>query len=274
MTSRRHAFTLIELLVVIAIIAILAAILFPVFAQARAKARQTSCLSNMKQIGTSIMMYAQDYDEMIPGYRFAYPNPFAADARVGANAKASTFTNQILQPYIKNDQIWRCQSNPQSWVNIDAAGAMGNAGSGFQSYGGQNSYALNNYVFKSNAGFALAGMEAPADTVAIIDGRYYNALPRYACALRADPTGTAFVTTGTSYPNYWKNLGNSYWGFSDLPNPSDAQAMELGKNRHNGVLNIMWLDGHAKALPYNKAANISNLAADILLWDPYKQGCN
>src|SRR5579871_4069268 len=70
--STRHAtpnsgFTLIELLVVIAIIAILAAILFPVFVQARAKARQTACLSNMKQIGTGLYLYTQDYDEVLPG---------------------------------------------------------------------------------------------------------------------------------------------------------------------------------------------------------------
>src|SRR5215203_5649261 len=64
---KRRGFTLIELLVVIAIIAILAAILFPVFAQARAKARQAACLSNMKQLGTGLTMYCQDYDEIVPG---------------------------------------------------------------------------------------------------------------------------------------------------------------------------------------------------------------
>src|SRR5207249_1695804 len=70
---KKHAFTLIELLVVIAIIAILAAILFPVFAQARAKARQATCLSNLKQLGTAFMMYAQDYDETYPMCNYQAP---------------------------------------------------------------------------------------------------------------------------------------------------------------------------------------------------------
>src|SRR5689334_23678413 len=68
----RYGFTLIELLVVIAIIAILAAILFPVFAQAREKARTISCLNNAKQMGTALMMYHQDYDEILPPWSLYY----------------------------------------------------------------------------------------------------------------------------------------------------------------------------------------------------------
>ncbi len=95
---RRAGFTLIELLVVIAIIAILAAILFPVFARAREKARQTSCLNNVKQLMLSVMMYAQDYDEiLIPG---AIP--------YGPSGWVNWTT--VLEPYLKNGQILVCPS--------------------------------------------------------------------------------------------------------------------------------------------------------------------
>src|SRR5215203_5217128 len=101
----RKAFTLIELLVVIAIIAILAAILFPVFAQAREKARQTSCLSNTKQIGLGLMMYVQDYDETYPMNMY-----------LGQNADSSpcVLLSQVaVAPYIKNMDIYRCPSDPK-----------------------------------------------------------------------------------------------------------------------------------------------------------------
>jgi prepilin-type N-terminal cleavage/methylation domain-containing protein/prepilin-type processing-associated H-X9-DG protein len=107
MRSRpQPGFTLIELLVVIAIIAILAAILFPVFAQAREKARQTACLANQRQIGTALALYVQDYDEMTPSARTygawwtkldpkGWPPPFARDQ---------------LMPYVKNEEVWYCPS--------------------------------------------------------------------------------------------------------------------------------------------------------------------
>ena len=95
----KKAFTLIELLVVIAIIAILASILFPVFAQAREKARQTSCLSNARQIGMAVRMYSDDYD----GFS---PMSYHAEGNSGNFA----WTNQ-LQTYIKNRQIYKCHSD-------------------------------------------------------------------------------------------------------------------------------------------------------------------
>jgi prepilin-type N-terminal cleavage/methylation domain-containing protein len=100
----RNAFTLIELLVVIAIIAILAAILFPVFAQAREKARQTACLSNMKQIGLGLTMYAQDYDEVLPPANDDVTN-FAAPT------SKPNFLGSLI-PYIKSKPIFVCPSTP------------------------------------------------------------------------------------------------------------------------------------------------------------------
>src|SRR5579862_3494570 len=104
----QHAFSLIELLVVIAIIAILAAILFPVFAQAREKARQATCSSNQRNISTAILMYAQDYDEGLPlaAYGTSDGNYFA--------------WIDLLDPYLKNKQVWLC---PSSMVHpADASG--------------------------------------------------------------------------------------------------------------------------------------------------------
>jgi len=103
MRKHVHAFTLIELLVVIAIIAILAAILFPVFAQAREKARAISCVSNMKQINLAMLMYAQDYDETLPINR-----------RFGFDTELYYYTwRWAVQPYIKNEGVWLCPSAPR-----------------------------------------------------------------------------------------------------------------------------------------------------------------
>ena len=115
-----RAFTLIELLVVIAIIAILAAILFPVFAQAREKARQTSCLANEKQIGLGIMQYVQDYDETYPT-AYQYKNNNWAAGTNGSAAGGYTHWTYYILPYVKNDQIYQCPSdkNPNGGLPPD-----------------------------------------------------------------------------------------------------------------------------------------------------------
>lgn len=106
--KKNKGFTLIELLVVIAIIAILAAILFPVFAKAREKARQTACLSNMKQIGLGLMSYITDYDETYP---LSYYYPF------GTSGSSGYFHwSAGIAPYVKSDQIWICNSDPNKGV--------------------------------------------------------------------------------------------------------------------------------------------------------------
>lgn len=122
---KKHGFTLIELLVVIAIIAILAAILFPVFARARENARRSSCQSNLKQIGLGFLQYAQDYDERLPGAT----DGGAGNSTLGGwmyytnfnSPKTSFFPAQgAVYPYIKSTQIFLCPSDSQGQTNGDS----------------------------------------------------------------------------------------------------------------------------------------------------------
>ena len=155
--SKRGAFTLIELLVVIAIIAILAAILFPVFAQAREKARQSVCLSNQKQIGTAVMMYIQDYDEVFPSqsYNGVDYTPLGGQNVDGmpllnsgiVNSFGWNYKDRVL-PYTKNEQIWVCPTNIPNGTLKTAAPNIG--------------YHMNGNVFLPQ-GLSLAAIVAPAN---------------------------------------------------------------------------------------------------------------
>jgi len=143
--DRHHGFTLIELLVVIAIIAILASILFPVFARAREKAREASCISNEKQIGTALMMYASDYDEELP---------LAASAT--ADGPPGTL-NTIIEPYVKNSQIWRCPSDKdKAWQTEGLSYDYGNgsfryiAPTAYPNYNGNEATFVLLFDFSSN----------------------------------------------------------------------------------------------------------------------------
>lgn len=237
---RKRGFTLIELLVVIAIIAILAAILFPVFAQARSKARQTSDLSNLKQMGIGALMYAQDYDEHLMG---AWGTD---DTCQPGNV---VYFDAMIQPYVKNEQIFLStefvtqQDDPApSWycypkmINKSPSGrstkfsyavnsvhywreAAWKDGSGTET-SLQNHRGVTNYA--SYIETPLSAVETGSETIYTIDGH----CPDLWSSTHADwPIGRGL--------NTWTCVGK-YWG-----TPLDASGFFQGRN------NILWVDGHA-----------------------------
>jgi prepilin-type N-terminal cleavage/methylation domain-containing protein/prepilin-type processing-associated H-X9-DG protein len=159
---RRTGFTLIELLVVIAIIAILAAILFPVFSRAREKARQSTCTSNLKQLMTGILMYVQDYDGSYP--MSAFP----------AGPYVATLNSQLI-PYVKNDQLGQCPSEPRAMDLVAMFAAWGGLAPGTPPF---TSYASNAAVFADGYTIAMMGgttaneseIPRPAETILEYDG--------------------------------------------------------------------------------------------------------
>lgn len=215
---RTSGFTLIELLVVIAIIAILAAILFPVFAQAREKARQASCLSNMKQMGTATLMYVQDADETFYSHRYncrdaagtfvvcdqykdgagGVKEPFNTMFGGTSDSAKRVYWPVLLEPYTKNYQIFKCPSAPGAFYpgssNYPAAptggGVTGIPSGNSKSYGVENSYGHNDVYFSPAAAVSGAGVAAVAavadaaiprvaSTILIVDATYYGAAGDY-----------------------------------------------------------------------------------------------
>src|ERR1051326_1785517 len=127
--ERSGGFTLIELLVVIAVIAILAALLFPVFARAREAARRSACISNLKQIGAALMMYVQDHDEVFPiANATAQGLPMGQGHAVGGKGGGYPFVPDVLGPYVKNEGVFRCPTYKQP-VRRDANGLIVSEGS-------------------------------------------------------------------------------------------------------------------------------------------------
>ena len=160
----RKGFTLIELLVVIAIIAILAAIMFPVFAQAREQARKTSCMSNCKQIGLGMQMYAQDYDENLPGWPDPQKHPLF-------NTWHWAIAVPLISSYIKSDAIWTCPSAPKGTAFQEGpTGAKVNV-----------SYGYNEYIYNT-AHRLLPAYQQKWNSLALL------AAPAY--SLNACPNGT------------------------------------------------------------------------------------
>lgn len=167
---KRSGFTLVELLVVIAIIAVLAALIFPVFAQARAKARQNTCISNLRQIGMSAEMYAMDYDELYP---FAVdptdkytPEIWWEFPHWQAWIPYMPLLHETLQPYQKSREIWRCPSDTGMEVQDFTGMPFPARPSLYEQYG--SSYLMRTeIVFRQ---LRVGGMQFPAETNFVFDG--------------------------------------------------------------------------------------------------------
>jgi prepilin-type N-terminal cleavage/methylation domain-containing protein/prepilin-type processing-associated H-X9-DG protein len=211
-TQRARGFTLIELLVVIAIIAILAAILFPVFAKAREKARQTSCLSNLRQLGSALQQYTTDYDGRFP------PSWGASNAW-----NWGTHWPTQLYPYSKNHQIYDCPTSPAKVGNTpqDLVTVLEFSGTGPPGlYEGNYIVNYDGLVYGARQSIA-GGIPRPAETVAICEGWF---------------GGVSWAS------NTWENFTMFMGVRADLGDLGAAAAP-----RHNGMMNVTMVDGHAKA---------------------------
>ena len=241
----KKGFTLIELLVVIAIIAILAAILFPVFAQAREKARQTSCLSNCKQLGTALQLYTDDWDETLPRdlYRpsnygsdwdwldaefitqtwwdgmpgYAWSASMQLDWTSGAPTQW-TWMDMIF-PYVKNLQMYVCPSGPKAVTRPATNPVRGIPGYGL------NGLMKHRYYNDHSLTYSLSQLSHPSELVFIGDAAFIEG-----------STPQAFTSVG---PYVYKNdCGSAGW--NNLKWNKDKGC------KHNGGANFMFCDGHAK----------------------------
>jgi prepilin-type N-terminal cleavage/methylation domain-containing protein/prepilin-type processing-associated H-X9-DG protein len=225
-TRCRHGFTLIELLVVIAIIAILAAILFPVFAQARDKARQATCLSNCKQLASAFLMYAQDYDE-----RLVQVGDWPFLIQPGEPPSLSGRTYRVWEdhilPYTKNAGIFRCPSSKTAW---------GSTATPFDY--GYNTL-IGTWLNPPGKQLSLAAFAAPAGTLLLADAGACHSDGKGYC-LRGKKALTA------------EELNQPYSTISVRPNDAlTSGSDEYPAPRHNGGSTLVLADGHAKWMHFD-----------------------
>jgi len=199
---KRFGFTLIELLVVIAIIAILAAILFPVFARAREKARQTSCLNNVKELSLAFNMYVQDYDERTPRHYRTLGSSIAMPDGSGSWAY-SPWAYQIY-PYVMNVQVYHCPSAGEQFT--------------FTNWTSYN-YSYNYYGGGRINDIKIATIRRPAELLVMVDGGSYIANPFSSPGanpdLKTDPGGHYYIDAVKAWHNDGCNVafadGHAKW---------------------------------------------------------------
>jgi len=250
----KKGFTLIELLVVIAIIAILAAILFPVFAQVREKARAISCTSNEKQMGMAILQYVQDYDEMLPIQRYTRPSG------------TQEYWTDMISPYIKNGTMIK------NW-----AGEMQTTGAGgvftcpsFPTPGQGQQYGVHDWLFSwpGVAPVSIARIDAPADKVMIVEKGQSSSPDGGQLEFIADE-GVYTTSIGNPPGSQNDHLDLAYdrdvaIGAADPWLPPSA----MPRYRHQGTGNMLFSDGHVKAVRRGQLDWYKNLYIPGLMPDP------
>ncbi len=259
--TKKHGFTLIELLVVIAIIAILAAILFPVFAQAREKARATACMSNMKQLGIAMTQYCGDYDECLP-YAALGDTP---------SGNYMLYWQDVIFPYVKAEGAYNCPDNDITMGIVpyqqacpfttctDGRGHGGNKGGALSWRESSGSYIVNSSYYgwlaapvpptTNQSGVNVAPVQlnkiaVPSTTIFCVDGAAIKVAGGYqnatfiTCQYGIGQDPHTLVTTGNvPYVKGGKNAGSNS---SALPGSAIAW--------HQGRMNLAWCDGHASTM--------------------------
>jgi prepilin-type N-terminal cleavage/methylation domain-containing protein/prepilin-type processing-associated H-X9-DG protein len=268
-SPKRAGFTLIELLVVIAIIAILAAILFPVFAQVRQKGYQAQCVSNLRQIGTAVLLYASDYDGQYP--RDVSSNGSGSPAQPCARENSTRRVEFLILPYLRNTGVFACASanTPRVIWDVTRQVCMGNnfgfpnemCHAGDSSRGKPLSYGWNKLLFRVGTGLPAgpciaaavneSAVATPAQKMMIADSRHPF----------ADISHVAFANYPTANAVFAQNA-TAMW--SDLSNVSEPLISPDAHCRHQKGQNVAFLDGHVRWYPHQEF--IGQFSAQNVRW--------